>query len=124
MIYVYLAAGGVAGTFARFWMTGWVGVAGPGAFPWGTLLVNVLGSLTLGLVLGATAAGEISPELRLALTVGLCGAFTTFSTMSYETVVLLQAGDWVRAGAYALGGLVLGLAAVLVGLHAARILAA
>lgn len=120
MIYLYLALGGVAGTFTRFWMTGWI-TGGTGEwFPWGTLAVNVLGSALLGVAIGAAEGGAVPAEVRAMITVGLCGAFTTFSTMSYETVVLIQDGAWLRAVAYAIGGLGLGLVAVVAGLEAAR----
>lgn len=121
MIYLYLAVGGVAGTFARFWMSGWI-TAGTGEwFPWGTLAVNLLGSALLGVAIGLAEGGAVSPEVRAMVTVGLCGAFTTFSTMSYETVVLMQDGAWLRAGTYAIGGLGLGLVAIVAGLEAARL---
>jgi fluoride exporter len=119
MILLYLAAGGVAGTWARYGLGRWVQEwAGP-AFPWGTFVVNVLGSFALGFLLRATEASTISPETRAMLTVGFCGAFTTFSTFSHETIVLLQEGAWGRAVAYALGSLLLGLAAVAAGLGTA-----
>lgn len=120
MIYLYLAVGGVAGTFARFWMTGRVPAGTAGWFPWGTLAVNLLGSLVLGVAAGVAEGGTMSAETRVMITVGLCGAFTTFSTMSYDTLLLIQDGAWVRAGVYALGGLGMGLLAVVAGLQAAR----
>ena len=100
---------------ARAALATWVQRATPG-FPWGTLAVNLLGSFVLGLVVRAAELGELSPTMRAFLAVGVCGAFTTFSTFSWETLALMQAGAWTRAAAYAVGSLLLGLAAVGLGL--------
>lgn len=119
MILLALAAGGVLGTLARYGLAGWVHTWAGTAFPWGTFAVNVLGSFLLGFALRGSEVASLSPETRALLTTGFCGAFTTFSTLSWETVALLQAGAWARAGAYALGSLGLGLAAVWAGLSLA-----
>lgn len=116
MLYLSLTLGGVLGTLARYGIGGSVAADVRTGIPWGTLAVNVLGSLLLGFVMRATEIAPMSAELRLFLTVGFCGAFTTFSALSYETVVLLHAGAWGRAAAYAFGSLALGLAAVTAGL--------
>lgn len=68
-----------------------------GRFPWGTFTVNVLGSLALGVVLGLAASGSLSAESLALLGTGLCGALTTYSTFSYETVRLVEEGAWVGA---------------------------
>ena len=115
MIYLYLAVGGAVGTLARFVLSGWVQAAAGGAFPWGTLTVNLLGSLLLGFLVRAVEIVPVAPELRALLTIGLCGAFTTFSTLSFEAVALLQEGAWGRAAVYAFGSLGLGFAAVVAG---------
>ncbi|HKV69777.1 MAG TPA: fluoride efflux transporter CrcB [Gemmatimonadales bacterium] len=122
---VYVLAGGAAGTLARWYLSQWIqSTSGVRHFPLGTLLINLSGSFVLGLVarLGADATA-MSPQVRDGLTVGLCGAFTTMSTFSYESLQLLGEGDYARAGLY-MGGTVVGcLAAVVVGsLVASRIL--
>jgi len=123
MMLVYLAAGGIVGTLARYGLGSWIlSRAGPG-FPWGTFAINALGSLVLGFVLRYAALTDLSPEVRGMLAVGFCGAFTTFSTFSFETVVLIQEGAWGRAAAYSLGSLALGLAAVLAGMSLAPLAA-
>lgn len=114
-----LAAGGVAGTLARYGLGVWIPSAG---FPWATLTANLLGSLLLGFLARALELSSASPELRAMLTAGFCGAFTTFSTLSLETVRLLQEGHAPRAAAYAFGSLALGLAAVCAGLALAGLL--
>jgi CrcB protein len=122
MLLLYLAAGGVLGTLARYgtglWVAGWAGTS----FPWGTLLINLTGSFLLGFATRSAAVLPVSPELRGMVTVGFCGAFTTFSTFTFETVGLLQQGEWGRGAAYAFGSLALGLAAMVLGLSAASLI--
>jgi CrcB protein len=91
------------------------------SFPWGTFTVNVVGSFCLGFAIRALHASTVTPELRGFLTVGLLGAFTTFSTFSYEAVMLVQDGEWARASGYLAGSVVAGLAAVLAGLWLATL---
>lgn len=113
----YIALGGLLGTVTRYALQGWVQTRVEGAtFPVGTLAINVLGSLVLGfLIRYGTGSTVFSPELRGGLTIGFCGAFTTMSTFSYETMALLSDGQLWRAGLY-MGGTVLGcLAAVIAG---------
>lgn len=119
MLLVYIALGGAAGAVLRYGVGGWIhGWAGPG-FPWGTFVVNVSGSFLIGLSFRWLESTAASPETRALVTIGLLGAFTTFSTYSYETVALLRDGEWGRGAAYALGSLVLGLLAVGAGLWTA-----
>jgi CrcB protein len=107
--------GGAAGAVSRYAATGWIQSLSGGFFPWGTLAVNVVGSLTLGFVLVWLQATVSSAELRELVTIGFLGSFTTFSTFSYETVAMLRDGEWLRAGGYTTGSIVLGAVAVAVG---------
>jgi fluoride exporter len=92
-----------------------------GTFPAGTLFVNVTGSFLLGLILRyAMETPAVTPELRALLTVGLCGGYTTFSTFSYETVALLEDGDWTRATLYVTCSVAFSLLATFLGFAAAR----
>ncbi|KJY33670.1 fluoride efflux transporter CrcB [Streptomyces sp. NRRL S-495] len=84
-------------------------------FPWGTFAVNVVGCLVLGLVAGAVAAGAASSQVQLLLGTGLCGALTTYSTFSYETLRLVEGGAGRYALANVLGSVAAGLAAVYAG---------
>ncbi|WP_044370417.1 fluoride efflux transporter CrcB [Streptomyces noursei] len=84
-------------------------------FPWGTFTVNVTGSLILGLLTGAVAAGAASPHVQLLAGTGLCGALTTYSTFSYETLRLSQDGAGFLAAANVVGSIVAGLGAAFVG---------
>jgi len=93
-----IAAGGAAGAVLRFWVsTGVYGVLGRG-FPYGTLAVNVLGSLLMGvLYVLLLERSDLSVEWRAAVLIGLLGAFTTFSTFSIETLNLLEERELVKA---------------------------
>ncbi|NIP78420.1 MAG: fluoride efflux transporter CrcB [Gemmatimonadetes bacterium] len=115
-----IAAGGALGAVARYGLSGWLQERA-GFFPWGTLAVNVLGSFLLGLTFRYLEATALPAEWRQAATIGFLGAFTTFSTFSYEAVALVQDGDWGRAGAYVGGSVLLGLAAVVAGLGMASL---
>lgn len=96
--FLWICLGGAAGTGARYLLSGWLlRAAGPG-FPWGTLAVNVIGSFLLGLIMQVALATDlISPALRLALTTGVMGGFTTYSTFNYETLQYLQQNEWLAA---------------------------
>jgi fluoride exporter len=111
----YIALGGILGTLARYLVQG-VLQTRSGAFPTGTLAINLAGSFLLGFIMRfATGSTVVSPELRGGLTIGFCGAFTTMSTFSYESIRLLSDGEYWYAGVY-MGGTIVGcLAAVITG---------
>lgn len=116
MTLAYVALGGALGALARYGISGWVYDRMGESFPWGTLVVNLVGCLALGLVIRWLQVSAVSPEVRPFLTIGVLGAFTTFSTFSYETVALLQEGQWLRAGLYVGGSVALGLIAMVAGI--------
>jgi CrcB protein len=92
-------------------------------FPLGTLLVNVLGCLLIGLFYASAERGTIaSSEIRLLLTTGFCGGFTTFSTFSYETLTLLENGQYTLVALYVAGSVLLGLLATFAGVALVRAL--
>ncbi|WP_314176591.1 fluoride efflux transporter CrcB [Streptomyces winkii] len=91
-------------------------------FPWGTLAANVAGCLVLGAVTGALSAGAASSSVRLLLGTGLCGALTTYSTFSYETLRLAEDGARFFAAANVAAGVVAGLGAVYVGVSLSQAL--
>jgi CrcB protein len=106
MSYVWVAVGSALGGIARFWLTGAIAAVAGSRFPWGTLLINMLGSMVIGATAGVTIAPArvvIHPDMRVFVMVGLCGGFTTFSAFSLQTLELLQSGDWMSAGAYVAG---------------------
>jgi len=123
MIYFSVAVGGAVGAVLRYAATGWMHTWTGLVFPIGTLTVNVVGSLLIGVVLELTTNRFLVPlETRLLLTTGFCGGLTTFSTFSYETLALLQEQQWLpAAGNMALNG-VLCLAATALGVLLARTL--
>jgi len=84
-------------------------------FPWGTFAVNVIGSLILGLVTGAVTAGGASAQVQLAVGTGFCGALTTYSTFSYETLRLLEGDARLFAAANVVAGIVAGVGAAFLG---------
>ena len=91
-------------------------------FPWGTFTVNVVGSLILGIVTGAVTAGGASPQVQLALGTGFCGALTTYSTFSYETLRLLEDDARLFAAANVVASIVAGLGAAFLGVAISRAL--
>ena len=90
------------------------------AFPWATLAVNVGGSFAIGLFGGWSERFGWSEAVRLALTAGFCGGFTTFSTFSKESLALAQSGRWCAFAAYAIESVAIGLAAVALGYFIAK----
>ena len=108
--WIAVALGGAIGSMGRFWLAGAMAALTGPRFPWGTLLINVLGSALIGLVAGLTLAPArmgMHPDLRIFLMTGVCGGFTTFSAFSLQTLELMQAGDVVPAMGYAIGSVVL-----------------
>jgi CrcB protein len=90
-------------------------------FPWATMGVNILGSFLMGLCVGLFAhVGQPSHEMKAFITVGVLGGFTTFSTFSLDTVMLWERGDLMAAGGYALGSVVVSIAALMAGLYLIR----
>jgi fluoride exporter len=130
---IVLAIAGAAGTLARYGfgllITAWLRGVGSNTavsntavsntavseFPLGTLIINVLGSFVLSYVTTLALNGRLSPDLRLAIGTGFCGAFTTFSTFELEAHGLIAGGANLEAGLYVFGNLLLGFAAVLLG---------
>jgi CrcB protein len=116
-----IAFGGALGSLARhFLSSGIYSVTGSG-FPYGILAVNVLGGLIMGIVveLGALKL-NYSLEMRAFLTTGILGGFTTFSTFSLDSALLIERGDWAGAALYMIGSVVLSVAALFGGLWLVR----
>lgn len=118
---VWIAVFGALGSLARYGVglaaKAWLGAS----FPYGTLAVNLVGSFVLALIVTLALSGRVSEELRLAIGVGFCGAFTTFSTFELEVQQLIAAGRPLEAFAYVVSSLALGFGAVLLGQWVARL---
>jgi CrcB protein len=114
---------GTAGTLARYGLQGLVQERAGGTFPSGTLAVNLSGCFLLG-VIGRYALQHLSfpPDLRIAVTVGFFGAFTTFSSFGWETVRMLEDGEWMRASIYVTTSLIGGLILVRLGMRVAEMI--
>ncbi len=120
--YLAVMTGGAVGASLRYLVSGLVYQRLGTSFPYGTLAVNVVGCFLIGLVMSVTEDRFIiNQNFRLFLTVGMFGGFTTFSTYSYESLVLLRDGQGVYAMMNLAGSVVAGLAAVYVGTVAGRI---
>ena len=116
-----VAAGGALGSVARYL----VGVGSTKlfglTFPWGTLIINIAGSFLIGAFVELFALKwDLPQEARVFLTVGICGGFTTFSTFSLDTYVMLERGEWWPAAAYVVASVVLSIGALVGALHLVR----
>lgn len=116
-------AGGAIGAGARHQVgRAMLAALGPG-FPWGTLSINVVGGLLMGLLVGLLLRFSLGESWRLFLGVGVLGGFTTFSSFSLDAVTLAQRGQILAAGGYVAASVIGSIAALLIGLTAARNLA-
>ena len=118
LTYLSIALGGALGSVARFWMSGVVAARFDSKFPWGTLFVNVIGSLLIGVFSALSERGGQLAEattLRQFLVVGICGGYTTFSAFSVQTLDLMRAGSWPAVAGNVLGSVIACLVAVWLG---------
>ncbi|MEV8343137.1 fluoride efflux transporter CrcB [Streptomyces niveus] len=110
--YLLVAIGGVVGAPLRYLTDRAVQARHDSVFPWGTFTVNVVGSLILGLLTGAALSGTAGHTVQLLLGTGLCGAMTTYSTFSYETLRLAESGAKFFAAANVIASVAAGIGAV------------
>ncbi len=116
-----IAIAGALGALSRYALQAVIDPRSDG-LPWGTFVVNVSGSFLIGLIFTLTTERlNVEPWLRTALTVGFLGAYTTFSTLAFETVRLLDGGEWLTAFLNMAGSAVFGIVAVLAGIVVARV---
>ena len=118
MNYLWIAFGAVAGAIARYALSAYIARAFSSAFPYGTLIVNVSGSLVLGFFL--VLAGErmlLDPRWRMLVAIGFCGSYTTFSSYAFESFAQMESGQWMMMAinitannALCLGAIILGAA--------------
>ena len=125
ILLAYAAIGGAMGTGARYALTLLIQSRSSSTFPIATLLINASGSILLGFLMRyGLESASASPEVRLLLTTGFCGGYTTFSTFSYETARLLEDGEWSRGALYVVASVVVSLVGTFVGFALARALLA
>jgi len=123
--YLWIALGSALGGVSRFWLSGVVARSIGEVFPWGTLLVNVSGSFVIGFIgflTGPDGRLLVAPDIRLFLLVGICGGYTTFSSFSLQTLMLVRDGDVLRAGFNIVASVVFCLVAVWLGAVAAMLI--
>jgi len=121
-LYLTVAAGGALGTIARYATSGLVANAFGETFPWGTLIVNVVGSFIIGFFWALTLPGGrlfVSGETRQFVMTGFCGGFTTFSSFSLQTLSLMRDGEWLAATGNMAGSVALCMFSVWLGTLAA-----
>lgn len=117
-----VVVGGGIGAGARYLLGAWVqGMAGPG-YPWGTFLINTTGAFLIGIVLALVEAGIFSGQTRLFVAVGVLGGYTTFSTLSYDTIQLILEGDLSAAMLNSFGQVAVGILAAWLGIASVRVL--
>ena len=119
--YFWVSLGGISGACARYFLSRFTAKLAGTSFPWGTLLINVSGSFVLGLFLVYTTERVfVDTRWRLLVAIGFCGAYTTFSSYAYESMVYFQQGNWTLFAGNVLANNLICLAAVLGGAALAR----
>lgn len=116
----WVGLGGFVGANARYLLGGWIAARFGTTFPLGTFVINITGSFVLGVIMGLLDAHLLSSTIRLGVAIGFVGAYTTFSTFSYETIRLIENGSMLLATANVFGSVIVGLLATIVGLAAGR----
>lgn len=117
-LYLWIALGGALGSMARFWLASVIAGQWGEGFPWGTLLVNVIGCFVIGFFATFIVVDDktiVGPSGRHFFMTGVLGGFTTFSSFSLQTLALAREGAWAKAGGYVAGSVVLCLLAVWLG---------
>lgn len=121
--FLWISIGAVFGANLRYWVADWAANRWGGDFPYGTFLINMTGSFILGMVVTLiTDHYIIDPRLRILITVGLLGSFTTFSTYTYESIALIQQGQWWLGLVNLLGSSLLGGLSALLGIWIGKLL--
>ena len=121
MAYLWIALGAIVGASARYFLSGYVARTFSSTFPYGTLIINVTGSLLLGFFLVLTEERVlVDPRWRLLVAIGFCGSYTTFSSYAFESFAFMEQGQWLALTANVVVNNALCLAFVIAGAAAAR----
>lgn len=117
----WISLGAIAGANARYFLSRWASRVLNPAFPYGTLIINITGSLLLGFFLTWTSERVLAdPRWRFLIAIGFCGAYTTFSSYAFETMYYFEQGHWLLFAANILANNILCLVAALAGIAIAR----
>ncbi|MER3430536.1 MAG: fluoride efflux transporter CrcB [Blastocatellia bacterium] len=120
---ILVGVGGFAGSICRYLVSIFAATHISPTFPFGTMIANLGGCFLIGAVMSFSERfGAVTPEVRILLTTGFCGGFTTFSTFSYESLELIREGEFVPFAVNVLVSLILGLVATYLGMQSARML--
>ena len=118
-----VALGGAIGSLVRYFVAGAIQSAAWPGFPWGIFVVNISGGFIMGVIVELSALKlQLTPEVRAFLTVGILGGYTTFSTFSLDSALLIERGAYLSAGAYMAGSAILSVLALFAGLFLVRAL--
>jgi len=122
--YLLVGIGGALGAMARYWAGTAIGSHSSG-FPTSIFLINIVGSIAMGVLVGVLArtTPQYQNEIRLFVAVGIFGGFTTFSSFSLDAITLMERGDYLLATVYIVGSVLLSLAGLMMGLWAVRVTA-
>jgi CrcB protein len=121
MILLMVALGGALGSALRYVVASTIQSAAWGGYPWGIFIVNITGGLAMGVIVELAALKiSMSPEMRAFLTTGILGGYTTFSTFSLDSVLLIERGAYASAAVYIIGSAALSILAVFAGTWAIR----
>ena len=121
MILLAVGIGGGLGALLRYFVAGAIQSAAWPGYPWGIFIVNITGGLAMGLIVELSALKiSLTPEMRAFLTTGILGGYTTFSTFSLDSVLLIERGQYASAATYVVGSTVLSILAVFAGMWAVR----
>ncbi|MEO6833788.1 MAG: fluoride efflux transporter CrcB [Chitinophagaceae bacterium] len=119
---ILIGIGGLLGSIARYLLASFFTKLFPSAFPYGTFIVNIVGCLLIGIFYGLSERYNwFTPDLRLFLATGFCGGFTTFSSLTFENLVLLQSSEYLTFALYSIGSFAVGLLAAFGGLSLTKI---
>ncbi len=121
MTYLWIALGAVVGASARYLLSSYVAKSFSSTFPYGTLIINITGSLLLGFFLiWAEERVLVDPRWRLLVAIGFCGSYTTFSSYAFESFAFLEQGQWLAMAANVVANNALCLGSVIAGAAVAR----
>ncbi|MBS1978966.1 MAG: fluoride efflux transporter CrcB [Bacteroidetes bacterium] len=116
-IFLLVGIGGFLGSVVRYYSQQFLAKSIPSVLPYGTLAVNIIGCFIIGIIYGLSSRGNVlSPDWRIFLATGFCGGFTTFSAFSYESISLMQDGEYLYLSIYITASVLFGLAATYLGI--------